>query len=292
MQHNSSSILRILALLAAGPKSRKVLAETVGIDVRQVNRIIAKLEDHDFLIDKDENGNFFLFGAESLKLRKFNPSERELLNDLLTNYARFNPLSMGLLRKLNTPDYPIPFASHLKDLGKNRNIDNLRFAIERNMMVWLKPYLSPSKNKPIKDRFVCPLEIIDEHRQVLAWEQSSNREKTFKIDRIGVVELSDIASPQRKRKKQKTDPFGFSCAKQTMVKLRLSTLAARLMQEEFPLAKPLIQLKKQGHLFHGPVSSFTGIGRFVLGLPGHVTVIENAEFKVYLKELARRGYGL
>lgn len=56
-----------------------------------------------------------------------------------------------------------------------------------------------------------------------------------------------------------------------------------LLREDYPLSIPYCEKNENGYYqFHGPVSSFDGIARFVLGLLDEVKIVNPPEFKDYI----------
>ena len=59
--------------------------------------------------------------------------------------------------------------------------------------------------------------------------------------------------------------------------------ATSLLAEEFPLAAPQLQKLPDNHwLLKTEVCSYEGVGRFVLGLPGEIEIIDSPEFFDYI----------
>jgi hypothetical protein len=64
-----------------------------------------------------------------------------------------------------------------------------------------------------------------------------------------------------------------------------------LLREEFPLSVPYIEKQEKDYVFHAPVASFEGVGRFVLGLMDEIKVTGPENFKTFLtKKLASKLY--
>ena len=86
-------------------------------------------------------------------------------------------------------------------------------------------------------------------------------------------------------KKIFTDIFMFSGEERLHVVLRLGQLARNLLVEEFPRAAKWLTPEDETHwLLHIDVANFAGLGRFVLGLAQDVEVVENDDFRNYLRE--------
>ena len=63
----------------------------------------------------------------------------------------------------------------------------------------------------------------------------------------------------------------------------LGELSYNIMKEEYPQAKPFITDGADGrHLLRLDVCSYSGIGRFVLGLYDDISVLGGDGFKAYL----------
>lgn len=73
-----------------------------------------------------------------------------------------------------------------------------------------------------------------------------------------------------------------------LVTLKLKMRAYLLLREEFPQALPYLEKLETGDFqFHGPVKSFEGIGRFIMGLPDEVTITHPLDFKAFIEQRLR-----
>jgi len=72
-----------------------------------------------------------------------------------------------------------------------------------------------------------------------------------------------------------------------MIMLKLSMRAYLLMREEYPLAQRYLKTENECYVFSGPVTSHTGIGRFVLGLINEIEVVAPKEFVDYVENRSR-----
>ena len=67
--------------------------------------------------------------------------------------------------------------------------------------------------------------------------------------------------------------------------MKLSMRAYNLVIEEFPLSEKVIKpIENNQYVFDGWVTSYNGIGRFVLGLPEEIEVISPDSFKDFLNK--------
>jgi hypothetical protein len=84
-------------------------------------------------------------------------------------------------------------------------------------------------------------------------------------------------------RKNQSDIFGFSGDSDTWITLHLSLRAYLLLREEYPLSISFTERTDDGYHFHGPVSNFDGIGRFVLGLMDEVRIKGPEVFKTFIE---------
>ena len=166
-----------------------------------------------------------------------------------------------------------------------RNVSTLYTAVKSKLTVVLKNYASPHSNT-VKDRVVEPFLFMDGNREIRCYELESRMNKTFKLSRIGEVELLDLVwANEGKHKQMFTDVFMFSGEQQMTVTLRLRRLAMQILCEEYPQAERFVEPDGEDHWrVVMPVCSYIGIGRFVLGLFEHIDVLGDDGFKTYLKE--------
>ena len=166
-----------------------------------------------------------------------------------------------------------------------RNVSTLYTAVKSKLTVVLKNYSSPHSNT-VKDRVVEPFLFMDGNREIRCYELESRMNKTFKLSRIGEVELLDLVwANEGKHKQMFTDVFMFSGEQQMTVTLRLRRLAMQVLCEEYPQAERFVEPDGEDHWrVVMTVCSYIGIGRFVLGLFEHIDVLGDDGFKTYLKE--------
>ena len=166
------------------------------------------------------------------------------------------------------------------------NVSTLYEAIKQKRVVRLVGYSSPHSNTQ-KDRLVEPYLFLNGNREVRCYELSSGMNKTFKLARMQDVEVLDVTWDHEQRHKQLfTDVFMFSSEQQWEVRLRMGRLATSVLREEYPQAERYIEPDGEDNshwLVNMPVSSFLGIGRFVMGLFEDIDVLGCDEFRDYLK---------
>jgi predicted DNA-binding transcriptional regulator YafY len=85
---------------------------------------------------------------------------------------------------------------------------------------------------------VEPLGFLDDHRQLKAYEIASRKVKSFKLEHIGRVKLSEEPCSKNHNSISQVDPFGFGGTKSSFIELHLSPPAKELLCENHPLARP------------------------------------------------------
>lgn len=167
----------------------------------------------------------------------------------------------------------------------DRNLSQLRIAIAERRMVTLRNYSSPH-SASITDRIVEPFLLLNDNRDVRCHELRSHTNKTFKLARIGEVEVMDVPWIHEDEHRQMfTDIFMFSGDNLHHVTLRLGQLAHNLMIEEFPASQDCMYIGDDGRwTFSADVCSMLGVGRFVLGLFNDIEVVGDDDFRRYIAE--------
>jgi predicted DNA-binding transcriptional regulator YafY len=199
-----------------------------------------------------------------------------------------SPLKDGLARKLNTL-YDFRALAQLKEGNIHEQVHSLSEAIRNRQQVCLHNYRS-SNSANISDRKVEPFGFSSDYAAVWCYDTSSRSCKQFKISRIQQVELLESSCQfSESHHIPFTDAFRMSAhTPLTEVEALLTLKAFNLLTEEFPLAEKHIKQEDQTYRLQIPIANFHGIGRFVLGLPGQVHVIEPEIFKDFLREEVRK----
>jgi len=165
------------------------------------------------------------------------------------------------------------------------NVSVLYEAIKLKQVVKLVGYSSPHSDT-LADRVVEPFLFMNGNREVRCYELSSQMNKTFKLQRMQDVQLLDLVwEHESEHRKLHTDVFMFSGEQQQMVTLVMGRLATSVLREEYPRAERYLSEDGEGRWrAELPVSSFIGVGRFVLGLFHDIEVVGCDAFRTYLKQ--------
>lgn len=294
-QSKLSKILELLMLLSGGLRySRGEIAERLSIDERSVYRYLDDLREAGFIIPRPVNGTYTIdksspFFAEIGQHLHFSREEAVVLYNALHAISDDNPLKQNLQRKLfelyNFGDQP--------DMAVNPEhsviVHELMQAKKYRSRVVLHAYLSANSNT-VSNRLVEPFDFTTNFVAVWAYDTDDHCCKTFKISRIRSVQtLSEPWRFESKHIRLPMDVFRISSEEKTDVKLRLSIRAAELLREEYPKSAPFItKTGDNTYYFEGQVSSFDGVGRFVLGLADEIEVVYPSTLRDFIKKKAQK----
>lgn len=179
-----------------------------------------------------------------------------------------------------------------KDKNRAAAISLLQHACSERKCVILHHY-SSSNSGNVKDRKVEPYEVKPEDGLVFALDYKDFTSKVFSINRIGYVEVLHNESWKYPSSHQTihVDVFHMSGTQPIHVSLQLDLMAKNLLVEEFPAAKEFISQHKGDEsiwYFDTDVYSIEGIGRFYIGLAGHIQILEGDALRQYATEYARK----
>ena len=285
MHNLDNNVIRLLQLLMTGTKRTNELATLLEVDKRSVGRMLTKLENLGYNIDRNGRKGNTLLWEQQYSLKKFNNEESHFVAELIQIFNPQSPLAPGILRKLGFELSSIPLAKHVQEVVNSKNFENLKWAIQKQCLVHLKPYHSNNEQSKDRNRTVLPLQLNMNHRNVYAYEINTGTSKTFKLSRIGMVEITNDKYDGKLPPSEIPDPFGFYALKVEYIHLSMTKAAAQLMEEEFPQAALYLTRDTDlGVQYKGPMCNPVGIGRFILGLPGMVKVISNEKLAEYIQQ--------
>lgn len=271
------------------------LCDRVGISLRNLYYYFDFFRDAGFRLVK--SGTYYRLDRHSPFFRKlhesidFTEQEAVLLRRLISGTDDNNALAESIRHKLDK-FYDLRI---LTDITANQqlshNIDRLYEAIKFKQMVKICNYSSPH-SQTVTDRIVEPFAFMNDNMDVRCYELSTGLNKTFKIARMGDVEIIDMLWSYEDRHRQMfTDAFMFCAEERHPVSMILGQLSANLLREEVPRAADCMTPHYERHFrLDLDVCSYIGIGRFVLGLYDDIEVLGNDEFKEYLRQHIERMY--
>ncbi|RRD01926.1 helix-turn-helix transcriptional regulator [Prevotella sp. OH937_COT-195] len=234
----------------------------------------------------DRQSPFFMRLQERID---FTEDEVLTMRRLLEASTKHDAVATNLMKKLDRfYDFNILADNQLRE-NVAHNVSALYKAIKFKRMAVLHNYHSPH-SRTEKDRLVEPFTLLNNNNEVRCYEPESQMNKTFKVSRIGEVEILDDGWLNEKRHRTvHTDIFMFSDEEQKTVEMLLGSLSYNIIIEEYSGASAYIEKASgQQWLLCLPVCSYTGIGRFVLGLYDDIEVKGDDGFKEYLhKKIAK-----
>lgn len=214
----------------------------------------------------------------------FSDDEALTLSQVLNSVYDNSPQVRHLREKLSYLYDDKVLARHGVDERIAQNLSLLYRAIREERVCVLHDYTSPHSGRK-DDRVVEPFIFLSENTEVRCFEIETGMNKTFKLSRIGSVEMLELLwSHKDGHKAFFTDLFHFSGERQFHVRLLLGCLASNLLKEEFPMAEKQLELQDDGrYLLDTNVCSFIGIGRFVIGLFDDIEIVDSPEFADYMQ---------
>lgn len=282
-------VFKLIALLNAGHWTIAQLAQRVDMTRRSIYRYIKLLEALDFNVEKDFQDRYFIFTSESEdKGTQFTIDETHVLKELIKSEISRNALKASLLKKLSLNSEMDNMPGLIFKARNGKMVELLSLAIKNKKQVILSAYHS-ANSSDVRDRLIEPISFGDDYLTILALDAKDKKCKQFKLERIGEVVIhSDPFQYEKYHEKNVPDIFGMTGTTTTLITLKLKMRAYLLLREEFPLAIHYLEKGEDGeYQFYGPVKSFEGISRFVLGLAGDVTVVGPKEFVDVVKGKAK-----
>ena len=281
-------LLRVMKMLTANNSlTVDEIADQLSISPRSVYRYIDTFREAGFVIKKknnciklDKSSPYF---KDISDLLHFSPEEAYILKEAIESIDENNVLKQNLKKKLYTV-YNYNILAETIVNGKNgRNVERLVDAIESRRPVILRNYSSAHGND-IRDRCVEAFAFTTNYVQVWCYCPDENCNKLFKVSRIGSVDIQPgYWKHTRKHKTGKIDIFRMNSSETFHITLKLGLRAMNLLVEEFPLAAPqLRKLPGNQWLLDTDVCSPEGVGRFVMGLPEDIEIINSPDLKEYI----------
>lgn len=286
-------VLRLIRLLHEGKRAVPHLANLLQTSTRNVYRDLEALENVGYFLHCDDEHRYSLDENPTATRTQFSLEETRLIREHLSALPTIHPLKASIERKLYLSSELIPLADELADKHRGTLISRINNALTEGRQIRLVKYHS-NNSSTVEDRLVEPISLTEDYAILNAFELASNKQKTFKLARMEDVEVLDTANAHA-TDSEELDFFGFSGPVPLPVVIRLSFLAHRLLHEEFPASRGYLSHKFKDEPFPWEfryfVRDFRGIGRFLLGLPGEVQVVESEALRGFLGKRAGRGYG-
>lgn len=283
----SKELQLILLMVDSFDYTAEDLCRKIGTTRRQLYNYLRKFREMGFVVI-NENQSYRLDPASSFfrslaRSVNFTDVEAAFLHRLLDGTDEKNPMVPAIKRKLER-------FYHLRQFTDTRfkahNIETLHAlmeAIRCRRVVCLKDYSSPHSNT-VTDRLVEPYQLLNENLDIRCYELKTEMCKTFKLARIGSVEVYDTPWIYEARHSRLfTDIFMFSGPERLPVRLLMKQLSHNLMLEEYPISSDYFTPAADGRwLFQAELASYVGIGRFILGLYDDIEILGDEGLKQYI----------
>jgi predicted DNA-binding transcriptional regulator YafY len=268
-QHKILRVLQLISYLEQSPsKTISHLAELLDSTERTVYRYFDLIRECGFDLQRDEFNRFFIVDERSNGVR-FTDEEATFLKELVLTKGKNNKLKDSILTKIYLGSEIPMVASHLVNAKNSKVIERLALSISNKEQVYLKKYQSINSGT-ISDRLVEPFGFTDNYTTVMAYEISSETNKTFHIDRIAFVEFAGKPFKNCDRfEEQIPDVFGFSFSGETFpIQLELDLKQVLLLKEQYPSIAPFIHYnnKKNCYELKVQVNDLKPIERFMRGM--------------------------
>lgn len=287
-------LLRMLMMLS-GTRSFSLdeIAERFQKSERTIYRQLNTLENAGFVLERTEDPAGMRYklavntqtNKDLRKLIHFTEDEASLIYKLLSELDGSTQLKDQLLRKLHGL-YDVKAIHQFQKSFEIERIQKLDVAIQSKKQIILKNYRS-SHSSTTLDRRVEPVQFLEDYKAIWCLDIKDLQIKTFKVSRIEDVEiLQQDWEYSAKHVLPFVDIFRMSAPSPiAMIKARLTLKAYNLLLEDHPAAKEYVTAEPVNQFYlKVPVADFNGIGRFVLGLPGEVKIIEPQEFVDFVEE--------
>ncbi len=219
------------------------------------------------------------------KIVYFTEEEAYVVNRLIDALDNTNAMKQGLRRKLAAVYDSTDIGNYIDKKENSVHIGALAEAIREGKKVILKDY-SSSHTNATKDYTVEPFKFNTNYIDIWAFDTADGLNKRFKVARIGGIEILDEPWDHADlHQEEPMDSFRIHGSEPEHVKLRMHLIAKNLLLEEYPLAEKEVYQDESGTWYYeGDVRGMDGVGRFVLGLPAFVDVIEGDSLKAFLKD--------
>lgn len=267
------------------------LSEKLKMSRRTLYRYIDTFRNAGYAVQRINEGVYRMANmrnndADLSKIVYFSEEEAFVVNSLIDALDDTNAMKHELKLKLSAVYEVSNLRKYTINKGASKTIGNLSMAINNKRTVVLHRY-SSSRSNTVKDYQVEPFGFTTNYLDVWAFDVNDKLNKTFKVARIGEVEVLEKEwVNEAVHQEEPTDSFRSHSNKAFHVKLKLTQVAKNRMVEDYPLTAREIRQDKDAWCYEGNVRSMEGVGRFVLSLPEHITILEGEEVRQYVREKA------
>jgi len=273
-------VFKLIALLARG--NNRTIAELMKhleTSKSTVYKHLNLLELIGYGVEKDFDNRYFIFEAAEQKVF-FEEEEALILQQCLSSLPNNSPQKSSILAKIQLGNL-LPSATELRQRMYGNFISIIDHAIRDYRWIKLCQYHASDHINIAEDRIVFPISIKSENGLLTAFDHKRQAIRNFKIHRIGKVEgdVTQFSKPDISNI-HCMDLFGFTGADAIAVQLLITPRAKNLLEEEYPKSAAYIMPSADPQFpfeYKDEIRNFTGIGRFILGLPGETkySILQN-----------------
>jgi proteasome accessory factor C len=269
-QNRIYRVFRLINLLKSSPsKSIKRLSESMEVSERSLYRYIELLAEVGFVVEKDNMNRYYLNHDQ---IESFTKEEAEFISQSISSNQKNNPLVKSIRAKLVLLDEMNVASNEIVASHYSKVISLLQESIETKSQVLLIKYQSAS-TESVSDRLVEPVSFSSNFDSITAFEVESGKNKFFKIERIGDVQILD--SPfefEKKHESLMSDMFGFNdTGDKHHVKLLLSMRAKLWLIDDYPLSVSFMKEVEGGQwLLETDVFNMEPVLRIIRSMPNDI----------------------
>ncbi len=272
-QNRIYRVFRLINLLKSTPaKSIKRLSESMEVSERSLYRYMELLVEVGFEINKDSSNRYFL---DHDHIESFTKEEAELISQSISSNQKNNPLVKSIRTKLVLLDEMNVASNEIVASHYSKVISKLQEAIETKSQVILSKYQSAS-TESVSDRLVEPVSFSSSFDSITAFEVETGKNKFFKIERIGDVQILDNPFEHvEKHESLESDIFGFNdTGERHHVRLQLSMRAMLWLKDDYPLSVSFMKEEADGQwVLETKVFNMEPVNRIIRSLPEDIISI-------------------
>lgn len=294
MNTKKDRTLELLTLLLREhvPLTTEELCRQLSVSQRTLYRYIDAFREAGLWVDKVGGCYTLKVGDTALNrvsnMLYFNREESMLLYDAIDQMEEASQAQRELKRKVKDMYTAPDLKEKIVKLQSEDKVEKLQQAINDHKCVVLSKYSSPNSRSQ-RDRYVEPFAMESNNKMVWCYEVESHTNKVFLLSRVERVKpQSQSWSFEAQHHRGFVDAFRMiSPTGQTLpVLLKLNRRAYTLMIDENPqTAEDIKNTGPEEWTYEARVSSYRGVGRFILGLADNIVVV-TPELRRYLRDFA------
>ena len=288
-QSKIERMLRLMKMMSGNINySVEELSEKLEMSDRTIYRYINTFKNAGFAVTKIWANTYKLekmpkSAPEFDRLIYFSEEESYLINSLLDALVPTNALKKGIKDKLAVVCDATSIADYVDRRSNAAHVQNLAKAAKEKKKVILKDYESGNSHS-IRDRYVEPYGFTTDYIDVCAYDLEDGKNKIFKIQRIGEVEILDEGwEAEKSHHKQGMDCFRMTGPYIGHIRWQMTVMAKNLLLEEYPLAQRDIKRKGNFWVLDTDICNYAGACRFYVGLAKEIKVIDSPEFDEFVQ---------